>query len=313
MKKRFNISLLLFVLFTVYGGGSYGNSGFDFLRSDMGARSSAIGGATVAIKGDLHGLMTNPAGLVSTREREITFSYIDHLVDIKSGFIGFGKSLRETGRLGIGISYIHYGEFERTDIVGTSLGSFTSYDYAFSIAYANTLPYGFCYGLSVKYIQSRIDHYLAGGVAVDFGLIYRIDRENLNIGFSVLNLGRATKSFIDVHEKFPISYRIGFSKVLAHLPLMLNFDLIKYQYDQSSLFWGVYWALGGEFTITDFFFLRWGYHSRGREERIGSDNDWSAGISLGIGIQLKRYRLDYGFSGHGALGSKNFFTVTIPF
>ncbi len=313
MKKRFNIFLLLFVLFIVCGDASYGNSGFDFLRSDMGARSSAIGGATVAITGDLHGLMTNPASLIGIKEMEITFSYIDHLVDIKSGFIGFGKSLRDTGRLGIGISYIHYGAFERTDIVGTSLGSFTSYDYALSVAYANALPWGVRYGLTVKYIQSKIDQYTAGGVAADFGMIYRIDRENLNIGFSVLNLGRSTKSFIEVHEKMPISYRIGFSKVLAHLPLMLNFNLIKYQYNQSNLFWGLYWALGGEFTVTDFFFLRWGYHSRGREERIGSDDDWSAGISLGIGIQLKRYRLDYGFSGHGALGYKNFFTVTIPF
>ncbi len=314
MKKRFNIFLLLWlVLFAVFGQASHGSSGFDFLRSNMGARPSAMGGAFVAVIDDLHGLVFNPASLVSSREMEITFSYIDHLLDMQSGFIGFGKPLSGTGRLGIGISYIYYGKLERTDIVGTNLGSFTSYDYVLSVAYANTLPYHFRYGITVKYIQSKIDQYTASGIAADFGMIYRIDRENMNIGFSLTNLGKTTKAFIDVDEKFPVSYRIGVSKVLAHLPLMLNFNLIKYQYDQSNLFWGLYWALGGEFTITDYFFLRWGYHSRGREERVGSNDDWTAGISFGFGVRFRKYQLDYGYSGYGALGDKNYFTVTIPF
>jgi len=314
LEKRIEIiSVLCLVLLITSRKICYGSSGFDFLRSDVGARPSSMGGAFVGVTGDLHGLMTNPASLAGIQEMEMTFSYVDHLTDIQSGFIGFGKSVYGSGRLGISIAYIHYGEFKRTDIVGTDLGSFTSYDYTFSLAYADSFSYGFRFGAAVKIIQSKIDQYTANGIAADFGIIYRIRRENMNIGLSVLNLGRATKTYVDIYEKLPVSYRVGFSKVLAHLPLMLNFNLIKYPYDQSNLFWGLYWALGGEFTMTDYFFLRWGYHSRGVEEKVGTDQDWFAGISLGFGVRFRRYHLDYGFSGYGALGNKNYFTVTIPF
>jgi hypothetical protein len=121
------------------------------------------------------------------------------------------------------------------------------------------------------------------------------------------------KAFIDEREKLPITYRLGVSKGLAHLPLLLNFNLIKYHYDDSKLSLGLYWAIGGEFTITDNFFIRWGYHSRGSEEKVGNNSDRFAGVSLGFGLFLQRYRLDYGFSSFGALGSMNTFTLTIPF
>jgi len=297
----------------LWAGENGGRAGFDFLRTDMGARPAAMAGAFVAVVGDLHGLAYNPASLVGTRDKESTFTYLDHLLDFKSGFVGFSKSFDGVGQLGVGIFYMNYGEMRRTDPDGEDLGSFMPSDFVLSVAHSDSFSMGLRYGVAVKYIQSNIEHYTAKGVAVDFGLIYRIPSQLLNIGLSVLNLGKSVQAFVDKLEKLPISYRVGFSKRLVHLPLLLNFNLIKYQYDQSSLFWGLYWALGGEFTITDYFFLRGGYNSRGREEKVGLNNDRFAGASLGFGIRWRQYRLDYGYSSYGAFGMMNYFTLTIPF
>ena len=148
---------------------------------------------------------------------------------------------------------------------------------------------------------------------MDLGLLYRIPSQDLDVGVAVQNVGRSIDAFIDTHEKLPMTYRLGCSKRLAHLPLLLSFNLIRYAYHESDLFGGLYWALGGEFTITDYLFLRWGYNSRGQEEKMGSGNDWFTGASLGLGIRYGRYGLDYGYGSYGVLGSMNQLTLTTHF
>jgi len=290
-----------------------GITGFDFLRTDAGARPAAMGGAFVAVSADLYGLTYNPAGLVNVPDMLGTFSFVDQLLDINSGFAGFNKLLNNGSRIFAGIYYTSYGEFRRTDASGQDLGSFTSGDLMISAGYADSLSVGLRYGATAKYIYSKIDDYTAGAVAVDLGVIYRLHNQNLNLGLSVTNLGTSVKSFVDTHEKLPLSYRFGISKRLAHLPLLLNFDFIRYHHTPSNIFLGLYWALGGEFTITENFFLRGGYNSRGREEEAGTSTDRFRGISLGFGLQFGRFNLDYGFSTYGVLGNMNRFTLTIDF
>ena len=310
---RICVVIFVFSHFFVWAGNNGGGTGFDFLRIDTGARPVSMAGAFVSIIGDLHGLAYNPATLVGVRDLESTFTYLNYFVDIKSGFVGLNKTLDGAGHLGLCVSYINYGEIRRTDIIGENLGSFIPSDFTVTAAYSDSLSMGLRYGVSLKYIQSKIDQYMSNALALDIGFIYRISSQDLNIGLCVSNLGSSMKAYIDEGEKLPLTYRLGVSKRLAHLPLLLNFNLIRYQFEESNLFLGLYWALGGEFTITDNFFLRWGYNSRGSEQKVGSDSDRLAGVSLGFGILFRGYRLDYGFSSFGALGSMNTFTVTIPF
>ena len=315
MKKRFVFIIFLFLLLpsVVLSGASGGQSGFDFLRIEQGAKSVAMGGAFTAQIADLYGLAYNPASLVGVKDLESTFTYLNHFLDIKSGFIGFNKVMPNAGHLGIGLFYMNYGEIRRTDIVGNDQGSFSPGDFVVNAAYANSLSSGLRYGVAIKYIQSKIDQYTSNAVALDVGAIYRVESQALNIGVGISNLGTALTAFIDEREKLPTSFRLGVSKRLAHLPLCLSLDVFRFLHEESDQFLGLYWALGGEFTISQYFFLRWGYNSRGSEEKVGTDSDRFAGVSLGFGIRFKNYRIDYGYSSFGALGSMNTFTVTVPF
>ena len=312
IRSRLTIGLILIPAF-LSAGENGTRAGFDFLRSSMGARTAAMGGACAALIGDLHAWTYNPASLAGARPMEAAFTFFDQPLDINTGFLAFQKSFSRLGWFAASVLYTNYGTFRRTDIIGDDLGSFTPGDFAVSIGYANRFASGLQYGGTIKFLYSKIDQFSASAMAVDLGVIYRIESQDANIGFSVLNLGRSIDAYIEEHEKLPLSFRLGAAKALAHLPLLLNVSIIKYAYDESRLLWGLYWALGGEFTITDKFLLRWGYHSKGGEQKAGADGDRFAGLSLGLGVRIGSTRLDYGLISQGALGMMNQFTFSFVF
>ena len=121
------------------------------------------------------------------------------------------------------------------------------------------------------------------------------------------------RAFLNRHEKLPTSYRFGLSKRLEHLPLLLNLDLIRFQYEKSSSLGGMYWAMGGEFTLSEHVFARWGYHSRGREEKDLLGNNRFAGVSFGLGLHTRTLSIDGGFNQLGMLGSLSQFSLTKTF
>ena len=63
-----------------------GTTGFNFLKVPVGARASALGGAFVAMRGDLESTTWNPAGLLGVRDRAGTLSLTRYLVDTEAGF-----------------------------------------------------------------------------------------------------------------------------------------------------------------------------------------------------------------------------------
>ncbi len=299
------IRLFIFLPVLSVSAGSMQNAGFEFLRSEIGARPVAMAGAFVSVPGDLHGIAYNPASLVAVQDQSIAITYVDHLADFKAGFVGFGKLIPEIGMLGFSITYMNYGSMQRTDILGNDLGSFTPGDILFSGTYGRRIGTNLHCGASLKFIHSKIDQYVATALAGDLGVIYRIPEKDVDLGFSVLNLGTSLNAFMDEHEKLPTEYRIGVSNQLAHLPLLINLNLIKYPDQDSDFLGGIYWALGGEFTLSENLFLRWGYNSRGIEEKVNSSRDRFAGVSLGLGIHYQKYRFDYSFSSYGLVGTIN--------
>ena len=293
------------------GGGTGEIAGFEFLRSDIGARAGSMGGAYISASGDLHGIAYNPANIVDLENRSAAFTYIDHFMDFKQGFMGYGQSIQGHGCLGVGLFYMNYGEFQRTDVQGITMGSFSPSDFLLSVTYGDNLFRNLQYGVSLKYIQSKIDQYSSSALAADLGFIFKVPKEKLNFAFSIANLGKSIDAFQEDHEKLPVIVRMGLGKRLAHLPLLLNINIIKYMDMESDMFLGLYWALGGEFTISENIFLRLGYNSRGSEQKVQSESDRYAGISIGFGIVLDKYRIDYGRCSYGVIGTLNQFSISI--
>jgi hypothetical protein len=284
-------------------------AGFDFLSTEIGARPAAMGGAFSAMVGDLNGLSHNPASLIGVRDKETSITFIDHFLDFQVGFIGFNKNLNRAGQIGFGLSYINYGEFKSRDLLGQELGTFVPFDFIITSTYSDSLRKGLYYGISLKYMQSKIYQYSASAIVFRGGLIYRLPKSGWDLGLEIANIGGVLDPFVDVRDKLPISYRIGFSKILTHLPLKINFDFIRYHYEKSDLLLGLYWTIGGEFTISKNLRLRWGYNSKGSEQKVNVGPSRLAGVNLGFGIKIGKYWLDYGYSSYGVIGSMNYFTL----
>ncbi len=307
--KIFSRTIILFiVVFVIIGPGviySADMAGFNFLRTHVSARASAMAGAFIAIPGDVHAMLFNPAGMATINHRVASVTYLNHLLDFQSGFVGYAQPFRNYGVLGVGINYMDYGTFNETDGNGEKYGTFGASSFVVSTAIGKEFFNGASAGIGFKYIRSEIERFTAQAYAVDVGLLYDVPfTEDLNIAVTVSNIGQATSAFIKTKEDMPLKYAAGFSKKLAHLPLLLNVLVYKYV-DFDFQF-----ALGGEFTLSPGLVLRLGYNSIGRDQRVDGDLDQVAGGSVGFGYQWKQFSLDYSLSSMGEIGSLNRLTFS---
>ncbi len=298
--------VLLLNVTVIAGSGT--SAGFEFLRTPIGARPSAMAGAFVSTTGDIHALYFNPAGLSTISGRVATATYLHHVLDFQSGFAGYCQSLQGVGQLAVGIAYMSYGEFDATDINGQKIGNFNAGSLAFTSALARPITHQLLAGVAAKVIHTTIDQYSSTALAVDLGLIYQAPFfGGMNIGLGVFNLGQALTAFIDTKDPLPLNFAAGFSKKLAHLPLEYQVAVTKYIDDDFQV------RVGGEFTLSEGFFLRLGYTTQGRDQKIGANGDQFAGFSTGLGLHWRQMQFDYGLSSFGAIGYLNRATISYSF
>ena len=292
--------------------GTAGKTGFEFLRTEISARQTGMGGAFAAVDGDVYGLTCNPASLAGLRRRQAAATYVDYLLDFQLGFVGFSSPLKSGGMIGAGIGYANYGQFQWTDEYGNPTGSSVPGDILLTAAYANGFSKTLRYGVSLRYIRSTLQNYSADAAAFNAGILLLIPGQQMTCGLAVLNAGKGLSGFMDRIENVPTSIRAGVTKRLLHLPLMINFEATKFVHENSKAFDGVYWVFGGEFTVSNRLLLRFGYNSRGGEERMGAGSRVT-GVAVGMGILLRNLRIDYSRNSYGVLGSVNTFGVTADF
>lgn len=310
LNKRYTYHLIIFftVIFSFTALSGAEMTGFNFLRTNVGARPSAIAGAFVSINGDINSVYYNPAGISGLNSRVVSASYLNHVLDIQSGIISYGQPVKDIGVVGVGINYMDYGSFDRTNKNGEKLGTFSASSLVLSSSLARELISGLKGGLTLKYIRSVIDDYSAQAVAFDVGLIYHPNfTEGLDIGIAALHIGQATSAFIDTKEDLPTKLVAGFSKQLAHLPLMFNANVYKYVDND------VEFLVGGEFTLAEGLFLRFGYNSIGADQQVGGSYDSIAGFSAGLGFSRNDYMIDYSFSSLGQVGGLNRISFSAAF
>lgn len=317
--KRYAIFLLmLWGSPAFFSDGQCDVPGFEFLRTHVGARPSALGGAFLTVIGDVHSVYYNPAALAALESRQLTFSYLNHFLDFQSGFVAYSFQMPGIGYFGVGTHYLNYGEFKRTDELGNVDGEFGAGNLVIMTDYAMKFSKDFYLGATLKFIHSTIAEYNSTAIAADFGLLYRFPNQDLQLGFGVFNVGTVTDAFVETKDGLPFNYRLGFSKKLAHLPLLLCVE--GYQYiDEDFQF-----IVGGEFVVAPFLFLRLSYNSVGKDQKIGENGDKKAGFSIGAGISLdktvkfqntfwQRLSFDYSLSSAGNVGALNRLSLSLSF
>ena len=299
---------LFFLNMTLMASPSSGTAGYEFLRTHIGARPSAMAGAFISMPGDIHAIYFNPAGLAPISGRMATATYLNHVLDFQSGFVAYTQPIKNIGQIAVGIDYMNYGDFDETDVAGNKLGNFGAGSFAITSSLGRSINEDLMVGVSAKVIYFSIVEYNSTALALDLGAIYKVPFiEDMNIGLGVFNLGQAMTAFMDHKDPLPLNFVLGFSKKLAHLPLVYSVTANKYIDDD------IQFNVGGEFTLAEGVFLRVGYNSLGRDLKIGADGDQFAGISMGLGFQWNQMQFDYGLSSFGAIGYLNRATFSYQF
>lgn len=290
------------------------NSTYDFLRSDYSARAGALAGSYVSIMNDPTTIFYNPAAL-GTIERPVgSLGFFKHLLDINAGYVAYAQPYEDIGFLGVGVMYVNYGSFNRTDDVGNALGTFSANELAITLGYAGTWEENLTYGVNAKFIYSGIAEYASTGIAADAGVLYNIPDSRVAIGASIRHLGTQLSSYASTREKLPLDLAVGISVTPKGVPLLLNVNFHKLN-DDVAKFGDRFrsFSIGGEFTLSKVFQARVGYNNEQRQDLKTGTSSGLAGFSGGIGISIRDYKVDYALSSLGSIGSLHRISISSTF
>lgn len=306
--------LILFAATELTTAQSNTSSIFRFLELTPTAASAALGGNHVAVyKGDFSLISLNPAYLRGEDSGTVSASYINFLADVNMGFTSVAYDVGSLGTFAVGIRYVGYGEFERLDENGNELGNFSANDVALTGAYSVKLNEKLRAGGALDVIYSSYATFKSMALAVSGGMYYQDQENNFSAGISVRNLGAQVTAFDDEREPLPLDISAGISKKPEAFPFQLiltfkqlnNWDMRIFGETErptfvNNLFRHV--LFGGEANIAEVMRVRLGYDHYLHEQTKTGKNFDLAGVSFGIGFDIRNFTFDLSRNSYSKLG-----------
>jgi len=102
--------------------------------------------------------------------------------------------------------------------------------------------------------------------------------------------------------------QVGVSKKLAHLPLEISLSILDLNAPSENI-GEVFerFAVGGEFKISEPLRLRIGYNHRVNKDFETLNESNFSGLSGGVGMFVKGFRIDYAYSNFNLIGNTHKF------
>lgn len=320
-----------------------GKSTYQFLNIISSAKIASLGGYAIAVPdGDIEMAYFNPALIDSSLHQELNLNYVNYFSDINYGFAGYAYRLKKIGVFTTSIKYINYGEFLLTDETSAINGEFSSSETALNIGWSNAYKYGLKYGVNLKFVMSNFYDYTSTGILVDIAGTWSKPEKGIIVGMVVKNMGSQITTYTPNNfEPMPFEIQAGVSKKLQHAPFRFsanfhNLQVFDFYYDSpneiesSSLFGGDvieedkshlaeiifrHFTIGTELLLSENFNLRIGYNHQRRSElklREGSKAG-AVGFNFGIGVHIKKFKIDYGRSIYSLAGTTNHLSISTNF
>jgi len=241
--KRFIVASLI-ILFTITSFSfSQSEAGSIFLLIAPSARAGGMGEAHVGLADDAYASYWNPAGLGFLEGTELALMHVNWLPnladDMAYDFFAMRKSIPNLGTVGGHLIYLNLGEQTRTDEVGSELGKFSSYMFAFNLSYSTKINEKSSFGLNAKVSYQHLTDQGAGaeegkGSSTDFGFdVGYMKKEfifpSLTLGATITNIGPKV-SFIDPAQADPqpTNFTLGF-----------NYKVLNSEYNKLSVVWDI--------------------------------------------------------------------------
>jgi hypothetical protein len=338
MFKKLLLYVLYFVCTVTYSqiGGKYT---YQFLNLVTSPRQAALGGKTITIyDDDVNQVNFNPATINVEMDNHLALNYGSYYGEVTYGTASYAYTYdRHLQTFQAGVNYVNYGSFEGYDEAGQPTTSFTGSEIALSAGYAYNIPNTTIHiGANAKLISSTLESYNSLGGAIDIGAIFIDERNDVNWGLVIRNIGTQFTTYSEVREKLPLEVIVGVSQELEHVPLRWHLTLENLQQwniafsnpvrAESSLDGNStaeknsfvknalrHVIFGVELFPQKSFNLRLGYNFRRAEElRILEQRNFS-GVSVGFGLKFNKLKFNYSYSRYTLAGNTSLFGLTINF
>jgi hypothetical protein len=309
-----------------------GTTAGQFLKIGAGARALGMGGAQVAMPGDVSAIYWNQAALSRLEVNgELTLIHANWLADIKYDFLAGILPIGDIGTFGFTVTSFRVPE----DLVRTvefPEGDGRRWDassLALGIAYARNLTDRFSIGFHAKYIHESIWTEQANGVAFDVGTLYLSEIPGLTLGASISNFGSKMRlegrslyfnqdpdgnvgsgpnnipaEYRTDDFDLPLTFRIGVAWDAVKTDLIRFTAALDATHPNDNT---EYLNSGVELAWREIVFARVGYKSlllRDSEQGL----TWGFGVHYGI-TNVVQFKLDYGFADYGRLKNVQFFSL----
>ncbi|HOX26744.1 MAG TPA: PorV/PorQ family protein [Candidatus Krumholzibacteria bacterium] len=289
--KRF--ALLMAILLALPGAAfseqfaKVGTFGGQFLKIGVSARAAGMGSAYTGVADDANSVFWNPGGLVNVVTNEVALNHVEWPADIKLTSLVLATNPRSIpGTIALSARSLWLDPMPvRTAYEPDGNGQhFDAGAETFGLSYARFFTDKFSAGFTLNYVHEGLAETAVNTLGFDFGIMYRIGVQDLQLGMVIQNLG-GKMTFDETESKMPTTFKVGASFV----PVRTDHHKILFASEFSHPSDNKERAnLGGEYTLNDTFHGRLGYH-------VNYDTE---GLAFGFGAALRsgktnKLQLDY--------------------
>lgn len=309
-------SLLLAVLPATALAQEYA-SAFNTLRLPASSHAAALGGQNVTlIEDEPTAGWYNPALYANVSDLSAGLDFMTYAASSTWMGAHFVKAFGERHTMAVGAQYMNYGKMDETDEAGNTLGQFSAKDIVIGAGYSYLLSDRWTGGANLKMMVSNLADYTALAAAIDVGVNYYDDENELSVSASLQNIGTQLKAYHDGQRThLPFTLALGFSKGMAHLPVRFHVTMTDVTRWKSSYYvlpenkdkdksdkvgFGKkalnHFVLGLDILPTDYLYLSVGYNFRRAYELKASGSSHLAGLSAGAGVNVKHFKFGVSYA-----------------
>jgi hypothetical protein len=188
-------------------------------------------------------------------------------------------------------------------------------------------------GIRASVISSKLEQYHSWGWSADLGVYYQSLQNRMRYALVFQNMGTQITTYDEVYEPLPFNIHFGISNQLEHLPLRWHFGMQQLQrwdlayvnpnqvqldlngnpQDQSVNFLkelSRHVVFGAEMFPDRAFSFQIGYNFLRAAEMKVLDQRSFSGLSLGFGINIRKFRFQFSHTRYTVAGNSNFFGLT---
>ena len=310
---------------------------YEFASIPASARVAALGGQPLAIaEPDLGLAATNPSLLPYLESRRVAADYVNYVADISIGHASYCfTDSRVPGTMAVGIQYLNGGKNTRYDVYGNEAGSFSTNEYAFHLSYGRRFDSCLSIGATLKPVLSFVAGYSSVGLMADISSTYTFNDGRTATSALLRNAGSQITPYNDHYGRVPFEAELTISHQLEHAPFRFSLVLQQMQKYRLNADSDNPAEPGSEvdrdnITLPSFadnimrhcvfgieafpgksFNLRVGYNYQRQQELKLKEAPGLAGFSLGFGLRLKRFNLEFAHARYTLSGSSNHFSVVV--